>query len=154
MTGRQIREMRSLESQKRSEQDDKCGRRESREDSPLKTERFPEYVPIAQRIEPEHIHVIRQRGSTAEENGGKDGNNEEEAAATMATGRRLQTAASPSTQALLHSVFIGFIGYPHNTPSASASSQNSRTSGRKRMTTSLTRWPTPKEHQPFCTGMG
>ena len=92
MTGRQIREVRSLESKKRSEQDDKCARRENREDSPLKAERFPEYVPIAQRIEPEHIHVIRHRGPTAEDNGGKDGNNnEEEAAAAMAARRRLQT---------------------------------------------------------------
>ena len=91
VTGRQIREMRSLESQKRSVQDDKCGRRKSREDSPLKAERFPEYVPIAERPEPEHVHVIRHRGPTAEDNGGKDGNNNEEEAAAMAAWRRLQT---------------------------------------------------------------
>ena len=82
VTLRQIGEVCSLQSQKRSEQNEKCGRGESREDPPLKTQCFPKYVPIAERPEPEHVHVIGQRGPTAEENGGKDGNNEKEAAAT------------------------------------------------------------------------
>src|SRR6266403_1092707 len=75
--------MRSLQSQKRSVQDKKCGCRKSREDSPLEAEGFPKHVPVAQGLEPEHIHVIRQRGPTAEENAGNDGDDQEkEAAAT------------------------------------------------------------------------
>jgi hypothetical protein len=82
MTARQIGEMCPLQSQERTVQNEKCGRCKSREDSPLKTQCFPEYVPVAERPEPEHVHVIRQRGPTAEEDARKDGENEKEAAAT------------------------------------------------------------------------
>ena len=72
VTDRQIGEMCPLQSQKRSVQNEKCGRCKSREDSPLKTQCFPEHVPIAERPEPEHVHVIRQRGPTAEDDAGED----------------------------------------------------------------------------------
>src|SRR5450756_666130 len=49
---------------------------------PLKTQCFPEYVPVAERPEPEEVHVIRQRGPAAEDDAGKDAENEKEAAAT------------------------------------------------------------------------
>src|SRR5882762_5354293 len=80
--------MRSLQSQKRSVQNKKCGCRKSREDSPLEADGFPKHVPVAQGLEPEHIHVIRQRGPTAEEDAGKDGEDEEKEAA--ATPRRMR----------------------------------------------------------------
>src|SRR6266705_2325847 len=53
LTARQIRKVCSLESEKRSVQNEECCRRKSREDSPLKTQRFPEHVPKAERLEPE-----------------------------------------------------------------------------------------------------
>src|ERR1700746_1483061 len=74
--------MRSLQTQKRSEQNKKCGCRKNRKDSPLKAQCFPQYVSVAQRTEPEHVHVIRQCGPAAEKDDGKDGEtNEKEAAA-------------------------------------------------------------------------
>src|SRR5881398_602128 len=79
--------MRSLQSQKRSVKHKKYDRRKSCEDSPLEAQRFPKHIPVAQRLEPEHIHVIRQRGPTAEEDAGKDGEDEEKEAA--ATPRRM-----------------------------------------------------------------
>src|ERR1035437_5402410 len=88
VTVRQIGEMCSLQSQERSVQNEKCGRCKSRENLPLKAQCFPEYVAIAERPEPEHVHVIRQRRSTAKDNADKDGKNEKDAAA-MATARRL-----------------------------------------------------------------
>jgi hypothetical protein len=74
--------MRPLQSQKRSVQNEKCGGCKSGEDFPLQTQCFPEDVRVAERAEPEQVHVIRQRGPTAEENNGKDGENKKEAAAT------------------------------------------------------------------------
>jgi hypothetical protein len=62
-----------LQSQERPVQNEKCGRGKSREDSPLKTQCFPEHVAEAERPEPEQVHVIRQSGPTAEEEGGKNG---------------------------------------------------------------------------------
>jgi hypothetical protein len=93
VTARQIGKMRSLQSEKRSVQNDKCGRCKSREDSPPKTQRFPEYVPIAERAEPESIHVIRKCGPTAEEDDGK--NNENQEKETAKTTRRLQLRPWP-----------------------------------------------------------
>ena len=36
-----------------------------------KAQRFPEHARVAKRPKPEHVHVIRQRGPAAEEDGGK-----------------------------------------------------------------------------------
>src|SRR6266851_4130556 len=80
--------MRSLQSQERSVQNEKCGRCKSREDSPLKAQCFPEHVSVAEPPEPEHVHVIGQRGPTAEDDADKDGENEKEAAATPRRMRR------------------------------------------------------------------
>src|ERR1039458_9486341 len=74
--------MRPLQSQERSIQNEKCGRCKSREDPPLKTQCFPEHVPVAERPEPEEVYVIRQRGPAAEDDTGKDAENEKDAAAT------------------------------------------------------------------------
>src|SRR6266851_2107236 len=75
--------MRSLQSQERSKKNEKRSYRKSSKDSPLKAQRFPQYVSVAERPEPQHVDVIRQRGPTAEKENGKDGENEEkEAAAT------------------------------------------------------------------------
>jgi hypothetical protein len=82
VTARHVREMRPLQRQKRSVQNEKCGRCKSREDSPLQAQCFPEHVPVAERPEPERVHVIRQRGPAAEEDAGKDGENEKETTAT------------------------------------------------------------------------
>src|ERR1700691_3737407 len=82
MTVRQIGEMRPLQEQERSMQNEKCGRCESREDFPLKTHCFPKDVAIAERVEPEHVHVVRQSGPTTEEDYGKNDQNENETAAT------------------------------------------------------------------------
>src|SRR5438132_9692853 len=57
--------MSPLQRQERSVQNEKCGRCKSREDSPLKSQGFPEHVPVAERLEPEHVHVIGQRGPSA-----------------------------------------------------------------------------------------
>ena len=107
VTARQIGEMRSLQSQERSVQNEKCGRRKSREDSPLKAQRFPEHVPVAERPEPEHVHVIRQRGPTAEDDDGKDGENEKEA--TAATPRRMRPRPVNGLGHCSTSVFLNFI---------------------------------------------
>src|SRR5882724_6848768 len=80
VTARQIGQMRSLQSQKRSEQNKKCGCRKGSKDSPLKAQRFPQYVSVAEGPEPEHVHVIRKRGPTAENDNGEDGENEEKEA--------------------------------------------------------------------------
>jgi len=80
--------MRPLQRHERSIQNEECGRSKSREDSPLKAQCFPEHVPVAERLEPEHVHVIRQRGPTAEEDGGKDRENEKEASAAPRRMRR------------------------------------------------------------------
>src|ERR1039457_609727 len=82
VAARQVGEMRPLQSQERSIQNEKRDRCKSREDPPLQTQGFPEDIPVAERSEPEHIHVIRQRGPAAEDDAGKDGENEKEAAAT------------------------------------------------------------------------
>ena len=74
--------MSPLQRQEGTVQNEKCGRCKSREDPPLKTQRFPEHFPVAERLEPEHVNVIRQRGPAAEEDDAKDGENEKEAAAT------------------------------------------------------------------------
>src|ERR1017187_115317 len=85
----QIWEMYPLQRQKRTVHNQKCDRCKNREDSPLKTQCFPEHIRIAERSEPEHVHVIRQRRPTDEENADKDGKNENKAAAP-ATVRRLR----------------------------------------------------------------
>jgi hypothetical protein len=82
VTAWQIGEMRPLQGQEGAVQDEKCGRCKSREDSPLQAQRFPEYFPVAKRPEPEHVHVVRQRGPTAEEDARKDGENEKKSAET------------------------------------------------------------------------
>src|ERR1035441_10771603 len=71
-----------LQGQKPPVQNEKCGRCKCHEDSPLKSQRFPEHVAIAERPEPEHVHVIGQRGPTAEDDADKDDENKKEAAAT------------------------------------------------------------------------
>src|SRR5260370_23727267 len=80
--------MRPIQRQKRSPQDEKCGRCKGREDPRLKAQCFPEHVPVAERPKPEPLYAIRQGGPTAEDNAGKDGENEKQAAATARRMRR------------------------------------------------------------------
>ena len=108
--------MRLLQSQERSVQNEKCGRCKSREDAPLEAQCFPEHFPVAERLEPEHVHVIRQRGPAAEEDDAKDGENEKEAAA--ATRRmhprpvnRLRHCSTPCLPAFLLSELQATILY-------------------------------------------
>src|ERR1019366_6279862 len=117
---RQIGEMRTLKSQERSEQNEKGGRCKSREDSPLKAQCFPEHVSVAERLEPEHVHVIRQCGPAAEDDAGKDGENEKE---TTATARpRLMRRRPVNGLGHCSTPFsLTPYSYPHNTPSAAAS---------------------------------
>src|SRR5438876_4666896 len=77
----QIGEMSPLQRQERTVQNEKSGRCKSRENPPLKSQGFPEHLPVAERFEPEHVNVIRQRGPAAEEDDAKGGENEKEAAA-------------------------------------------------------------------------
>src|ERR1700685_3315730 len=70
-----------LQGYERSVQNQKCGRCKSCEDSPLKTQCFPEHVPVAERAEPEEVHVTRQRSPTSQDDAGKDSENEKEAEA-------------------------------------------------------------------------
>src|SRR6266851_8047640 len=110
-----------LQSQKRSVQNEKCGRCKSREDSPLESECFPEHVPIPERPEPEHVHVIRKRGPTAEDNAGKEKEDEKEKE-TTATARPCRMRRRPVNR-LWHCstpFSLTSYSYPHNTPSASA----------------------------------
>ena len=79
--------MRPFQGQERSVQNDECGGRKAGEDSPLKSQSSPEDVSVAERPEPEHIHVIGQRGPATEEDGGKYGENEKEAPAAPRRGR-------------------------------------------------------------------
>src|ERR1700677_2446707 len=91
MTARQIGAMCAPQPQERPVQNYECGRCKNRKDSPLKTERPPEHVSIAERTEPEHVHAIRQDGPTAEEDDGKNGQSEIDTTATTrprCTGRR------------------------------------------------------------------
>src|SRR6267154_199881 len=108
-----------LQSQKRSVQNEKCGRCKSREDSPLESECFPEHVPIPERPEPEHVHVIRKSGPTAEDDAGKEDEKEKE---TTATARPCRMRRRPVNR-LWHCstpFSLTSYSYPHNTPSASA----------------------------------
>src|SRR5260370_4265657 len=77
-----------IQSYKRHTQDEKCGRCKGGEDPRLKAQCFPEHVPVAERPKPEHVYAIRQGGSTAADNAGKDGENEKQAAATPRRMRR------------------------------------------------------------------
>jgi hypothetical protein len=52
--------MRMLEKRKRSEEDDECCRRKSREDSPLQSQRAEENISLSKRPEPEQVNPIRQ----------------------------------------------------------------------------------------------
>src|ERR1700678_2532847 len=94
--------MRPLQRRERSVQNEKCRRGKSREDSPLQAQSFPEHAAVAERVEPEHVHVIRQSGPSGEENSEKYGENEKEAAATSRRIRprpvnRLRHGPSPCT---------------------------------------------------------
>src|ERR1035437_2572992 len=110
---RQFGEMRSLQSQERSIQNEKCGRCKSREDSPLKAQCLPEHVPVAERPEPKHVHVIRQRGPDAEEDGGKDDENKKE---TAATPRRMRWRPVNGLGHCSTPFSLTPYSYPHNTP--------------------------------------
>src|ERR1700683_3778102 len=69
-----------LQSQERSEQNEKRGDCKSQENFPLKSQCFKEDVPVSEGSKPEHVHVIRQTGPTTEEDDGKHEENEKEAA--------------------------------------------------------------------------
>src|SRR6202040_1163896 len=88
MTVRQVGEMCPLQSQERAVHNEKCARRTSREDFPLKTQCLKEDVLIAERPEPQHVHVIGQRGPTAEDDACENDQNEKEATAARRLGPR------------------------------------------------------------------
>src|SRR5260370_38761422 len=103
--------MRSFQGEERSVQNEKCNCCKGREDSPLKAQRLPEHAPVPERPEPEHVHVIRQRRPTAEEDAGKDDQKNKEAASSMPRrmGRRpvngLGLSSTPFVPASLYSVY-------------------------------------------------
>src|SRR5208282_434076 len=118
VAARQIGEMRPLQGQERSVQNQKCGRCKSREDSPLQAQCLPEHILVAERPEPEYVHVIRQRAPAAKNDADEDSHNEEETAATTpwrVWWRPVNGLGHSSTPFSLTPY-----SYPHNTPSAAA----------------------------------
>src|SRR5579864_6213404 len=116
VTIRQVGHVCSLQSEKRSVQNEKCGRCKSRKDFPVKIQCFPKDVPIAERPEPEHVHVVRQCGPATEEDHGQYDENENERAAA-----RLRPAYPRPVNGLGHCspLYLSTVfRYSHNTPSA------------------------------------
>src|SRR4029077_17168748 len=63
--------------QEPSVQNKKSHSEKCRKDRPLQADGLAENVAITERVEPEGVHVIRQRRPTAEKNDDKDGKNQE-----------------------------------------------------------------------------
>ncbi len=82
LTALQLGGVRPLQDQERSVENQKCGRGKYRECRPLNAQLFPEHVSVAERPEPERVHIVRRKYPRAENNYSNDGENDEEEADT------------------------------------------------------------------------
>ncbi len=74
---RELAEVSRFDREIRPEQDEKGAGRKSGEHRRLHVEHLPEDVEVPERVEPQHVDVIRQRRPTAQDNRGNDGEKEQ-----------------------------------------------------------------------------
>jgi hypothetical protein len=91
--------MGALEGGKYPIQNKKCKYKKTCEDAPFQTARFPKYLFVAKRLEPQQIDPVGEHRPAAEQNNSNDGDENEEPAVAAAGGRRRQ--------------FVPFEGFGH-----------------------------------------
>jgi hypothetical protein len=105
--GGQIALVGALESGKCPQQNEKCERKKAREDAPFEPARLPEDLAVAERLKPQQVNPVGERGAAAEHDDGDDGDENQQSAAVMSP-RRCQPGPIDRIGQLFTPLFLLF----------------------------------------------